>query len=157
MMNVQYEKTKFDAFQTIEVDVKARINKVFNLISTTEGIQQWFPQLSFEEADGELYVNFGMDDGTNEQSIVIQHEAPTHITFTWAIGEVEFKLTDQEDITHLYFHERMPFEFDHVAEDFTGWQLQIENLKSVAETGEQKAMEQSMFDRIYQDVKQNLF
>ena len=51
----------------------------------------------------------------------------------------------------------MPFEFDHVAEDFTGWQLQIENLKSVAETGEQKAMEQSMFDRIYQDVKQNLF
>ncbi|MGD3156698.1 hypothetical protein [Staphylococcus cohnii] len=46
-MTIQYAKDKSGVYQTINLKIKSDVHRIFDYLSTTEGIQQWFPQLSF--------------------------------------------------------------------------------------------------------------
>ena len=48
-MAIQYAKDKSGVYQTINLKIKSDVHRIFDYLSTTEGIQQWFPQLSFQE------------------------------------------------------------------------------------------------------------
>ncbi|NWK85104.1 hypothetical protein HYE69_09840, partial [Staphylococcus sp. GSSP0090] len=48
-METVYSKDEQGAYQPLKITIEQDAKTVFNLLSTTEGIQQWFPQLSFEE------------------------------------------------------------------------------------------------------------
>lgn len=48
-METQYSKDGQGVYQTLKIDIDGDKETIFNYLSTTEGIQQWFPQLSFEK------------------------------------------------------------------------------------------------------------
>ena len=48
-MAIQYAKDQSGIYQTINLKIKSDAHSIFDYLSTTEGIQQWFPQLSFQE------------------------------------------------------------------------------------------------------------
>ena len=48
-MEVQYSKTKTHAVQALTKIYKTDIQTLFHYLSTNKGIQQWFPELSFDE------------------------------------------------------------------------------------------------------------
>ena len=52
-METQYSKDGQGVYQTLKIDIDGDKETIFNYLSTTEGIQQWFPQLSFEKKRSE--------------------------------------------------------------------------------------------------------
>ena len=48
-MEAVYSKDEQGAYQTLKIIIEQDVATVFKLLSTTEGIQQWFPQLYVEE------------------------------------------------------------------------------------------------------------
>ncbi|XVL41336.1 hypothetical protein AAA451_00630 [Staphylococcus equorum] len=48
-METQYSKDGQGVYQTLKIDIDGDKETIFNYLSTTEGIQQWFPQLSFKK------------------------------------------------------------------------------------------------------------
>ncbi|MBY8909057.1 hypothetical protein ACBR55_10300 [Salinicoccus roseus] len=48
-MEIFYDKDENNAYQTIRAEIDATPEAIFSYIGTTEGIRQWFPQLSFRQ------------------------------------------------------------------------------------------------------------
>ena len=63
-METQYSKDGQGVYQTLQIDIDGDKETIFNYLSTTEGIQQWFPQLSFEkrEVNGKMYFHLEEED-----------------------------------------------------------------------------------------------
>ncbi|KIH70823.1 SRPBCC domain-containing protein [Salinicoccus roseus] len=144
-MEIFYHKDADNAYQTIRTEIDATREQVFNYIGTTEGIRQWFPQLSFRQDGNSHQLLFDLGDGKYEEMDVLVHEAPERIRFTWDIGEVDMQLKSSGYYTELVFEEKLPYAFGLVAQDFTGWQFQVENIKHIAETGEPQPSEDHDF------------
>lgn len=134
-METQYSKDGQGVYQTLKIDIDGDKETIFNYLSTTEGIQQWFPQLSFEkrEVNGKMYFHLEEEDDL-EMTITHLEENKT-IGFTWDIGNVKFELNNKVQQTELTFIEYLPFEFSHIIIDFAGWQFHMESIKSIVETG----------------------
>ena len=73
------------------------------------------------------------------------HEAPEHLRFKWDTGEVDMQLKSTGYYTELIFEEKLPYEFGPVAQDFTGWQFLVGNIKHISETGEPRPSEDHDF------------
>ncbi|WP_342387573.1 hypothetical protein [Salinicoccus bachuensis] len=144
-MEIFYQKDENNAYQTIRTEIDATKERIFNYIGTTEGIRQWFPQLSFRKTGDEHQLLFDLGDEKYEEMDVLVHEEPEHIRFTWDIGEVDMRLKSSGYYTELIFEERLPYAFGPVTQDFTGWQFQVENIKHIAETGEPRPPEDHDF------------
>ncbi|MDG0842955.1 SRPBCC domain-containing protein [Staphylococcus equorum] len=134
-MEVQYSKDGHGVYQTLKINIDADKEAIFKYLSTTEGIQQWFPQLSFETrgVNGKIYFHLEKQDDL-EMTITYFKENKT-IGFTWDIGTVKFELNNKVQQTELTFIEYLPSEFPHIILDFAGWQFHMESIKSIAETG----------------------
>ncbi|WP_412486932.1 hypothetical protein V8V48_11440 [Staphylococcus xylosus] len=61
-------------------------------------------------------------------------------------------LYDSGSETVLILNEFLPFDFPHIILDFSGWQFQIQSIKSVAETG--RSLDQSEYD--FNSVKEEV-
>lgn len=140
-MEIFYQKDENNAYQTIRTEIDATKEQIFNYIGTTEGIRQWFPQLSFRQDGNSHQLLFDLGGEKYEEMDVLVHEEPEHIRFTWDIGEVDMRLKSSGYYTELIFEERLPYAFGPVPQDFTGWQFQVENIKHIAETGEPRPSE----------------
>ncbi|MFH4875614.1 SRPBCC domain-containing protein [Staphylococcus cohnii] len=143
-MAIQYAKDQSGIYQTINLKIKSDAHSIFDYLSTTEGIQQWFPQLSFQERVEGGKMLFHLDDSEDLEMRITHFEANKRIGFTWDIGKVKFELYEHQSYVELIFYEYLPFEFPHITLDFAGWQFQIESIKNIAETG--KPLEQQDCD-----------
>lgn len=144
-MEIFYDKDENNAYQTIRAEIDATPEAIFSYIGTTEGIRQWFPQLSFRQDGNRHQLLFDLGDDKYEEMDVLIHEAPEHLRFTWDTGEVDMQLKSTGYYTELIFEEKLPYEFGTVAQDFTGWQFQVGNIKHIAETGEPRPSEDHDF------------
>lgn len=143
-MTIQYAKDQQGVYQTITVNISNGAHHIFKYLSTTEGIQQWFPQLSFQERAVGGKVYFHIAESENIEMRITHFEENKVIGFTWDIGKVRFELYEHPSYVALIFYEYLPFEFPHTALDFAGWQFQLESIKNIAETGE--ALDQYNYD-----------
>ncbi|MCG1010731.1 SRPBCC domain-containing protein [Salinicoccus sp. ID82-1] len=143
-MDVSYHKDERNVYQTIREVIAASPQHVFSYLGT-EGISQWFEELSFSETESGKKLIFDLGDGTFEEMEVLVYEMPGRIGFTWDVGEVYFTLEPADNETELKLEQRLPFEFGHIAQDFTGWQFQVKNLKHISETGQQATFDDEAF------------
>ncbi|MCI8279215.1 SRPBCC domain-containing protein [Staphylococcus xylosus] len=143
-MEAVYAKDDQGAYQTLKINIEKDSETVFNLLSTTEGVQKWFPQLSFEERIVGGKMTFHMDEQDDVEMEITAFEDNIAIGYTWSTGAVRFDLYDSGSETVLILDEFLPFDFPHIILDFSGWQFQIQSIKSVAETG--RSLDQSEYD-----------
>jgi uncharacterized protein YndB with AHSA1/START domain len=152
-MEVSYNKSNEGVSQTINTQINDHVATVFHYLSTTEGIQQWFPQLVIEERKPQGKMQFVMDEATANQTMTITDFVEDKVIgFTWDIGNVKFDLQQQDNQTSLTFTEYLPFEFPHIVLDFTGWQFQIENVTQLIESGATLDQQQMDFEGRQQQV-----
>ncbi|MDT3959199.1 SRPBCC domain-containing protein [Staphylococcus kloosii] len=156
-MEVSYNKSNEGVTQTINTQINDHVATVFYYLSTTEGIQQWFPQLVIEERKPQGKMQFVMDETTANQTMTITDFVEDKVIgYTWDIGNVRFDLQEQDNQTRLTFTEYLPFEFPHIVLDFTGWQCQIGNVMQLIESGATLDQQQMDFEARQQRVASEL-
>lgn len=155
-MNVQYRTDNTHAHQTISIDITSNTSHVFKLLGTTTGIKQWFPELSFEEEREGSRLVFDLGNGQCEYFNITSYEPNNHIAFTWAEGNVDFILEDKGDTITLTFKESLPYTFQAIAKDFTGWYFQIQSVKKLAETGQPLSKSDFDFESKSKEVEESL-
>ncbi|WP_323703464.1 SRPBCC domain-containing protein [Mammaliicoccus sp. Dog046] len=143
-MNVNYQTDTTHAYQTITINIQAPQAHIFKLLATTDGIQQWFPQLSFEEEKAGSRLLFDLGNDQYEYFNITDYEPKHHIAYTWDNGHVDFTLEETNENVQLTFKEALPYTFKTIGNDFTGWYFQIQSVKKLAETGQ--PLSQSDFD-----------
>ncbi|RIP36095.1 hypothetical protein BUZ14_05435 [Staphylococcus gallinarum] len=155
-MEINYIKNDKGVYQTLEILINEQLNTVFNYLTTTKGIQQWFPQLYVENRNvhGSLY--FHIADGEDLRMDILQFDEPNTFEFTWDIGTVKFQLVEKQDQTVLTLKEYLPYEFPHIIIDFSGWQYQMESLKNLIEHGEVIAQSDFDFETNQLEIKDKL-
>ncbi|MCG7339285.1 SRPBCC domain-containing protein [Staphylococcus sp. ACRSN] len=143
-MVVNYIKNDKGVYQTIEILINEQPSTVFNYLTTTKGIQQWFPQLYVENRSEHGNLYFHIENDQDLKMDILQFDEPKTFEFTWDTGTVRFQLAEKHNQTILTLKEYLPYEFPHIIIDFSGWQYQMESLKKLIEQGE--IIEQSEFD-----------
>ncbi len=152
----RYSKTDTIVKQTLALTIQATKKEVFHYLATTEGISTWFPQLSINNDGNEQAVLFDMGDGMFEKMKLLDYKTDEHISYEWAAGKIEFKLADSSTGTQLILEEELPVNFTAIAEDFTGWYVQMLNIQSVAETGSPAKMNREEIMQVKKDIQAQL-
>lgn len=153
MMERSYSKDSSNAQQVLKTLIQADRKTVFHYLATTEGISNWFPQLSIDEEENEKLVLFDMGDGTFEKMALLDYSTNEHISYEWAVGKIEFHLEEIEDGTELTLTETLPLDFAALPQDFTGWFVQMKNVKSVAETGKPAKIDKEEIQTIRKEIE----
>lgn len=152
-MKIHYSKDEKNVYQTLTHTINTDVKTLFHALSTTEGIQQWFPELYFENHT--LY--FKMTEQTTIPMAILAYEENAQIQFEWATGNVRFTLTPIDaNQTTVELYETLPYDFENIAMDFAGWQFQILNLTKRLETGEGLNRQQFDFAHHASKVTQTL-
>ncbi len=153
MIERKYSKDATHATQTLTTIIQAKKEAVFHYLATTEGISSWFPQLSIADEASEKSIVFDLGDGAVEKMALYDYITNEHIAFEWATGKVEFHLEETNEGTKLILTETMPLNFTAIVPDFTGWFIQMTNVKSVVETGQAAKIDKEEIQRIQSEVK----
>ncbi len=149
MIEKQYSKDETHVKQKLSVKIDADKKEIFHYLATTEGISLWFPQLSIEDK----LVLFDMGDGIFEKMQLLDYKTDDHISYEWATGQIEFRLESATDGTQLILEETLPVDFAAIPEDFTGWFVQMQNIKSVAETGSSATINREEILAVKEEIK----
>jgi len=156
MVERTYSKDSKNAYQTLTATIQADKETVFKHLATTEGISSWFPQLSLAKEQDEQLVLFDLGDGTFEKMQLFDYKTNEHIAYEWASGKVEFHLEETNEGTALTLKESLPLEFKGLPEDFTGWFVQMKNIKHVSETGDMDKIDRAEIKQVKEDIIQKL-
>lgn len=149
MIEKQYSKDETHVKQKLSVKIDADKKEIFHYLATTEGISLWFPQLSIEDK----LVLFDMGDGIFEKMQLLDYKTDDHISYEWATGQIEFRLESATDGTQLILEETLPVDFAAIPEDFTGWFVQMQNIKSVAEKGSSATINREEILAVKEEIK----
>lgn len=149
MIEKQYSKDETHVKQKLSVKIDADKKDIFHYLATTEGISLWFPQLSIEDK----LVLFDMGDGIFEKMQLLDYKTDDHISYEWATGQIEFRLESATDGTQLILEETLPVDFAAIPEDFTGWFVQMQNIKSVAEKGSSATINREEILAVKEEIK----
>lgn len=156
MIRKDYSINKEKVTQTLTTEIEADRKTVFKYLATTEGISAWFPQLTLSKEDDEQLVLFDMGDGTYEKMALLDYKTDEHISYEWASGKVSFTLEDTVSGTKLQLKEELPKDFPAIPEDFTGWYVQMTNVKSVSETGKVAKLDKEHIHSVKEAIRSEL-
>lgn len=140
-----YHKTDTHFTQLLSIEINANVNTIMSYLSTSKGIQQWFPQLSFHQEGNQKVLLFNMNETSIQMSVL--DETNDTIAFTWGEGTVTLQVIEQHDFAELKLTEVMPVSYDMLVKDFTGWLCQMDNIKYVSETGNPLPLDMSKFHK----------
>lgn len=156
MIERSYFKDTKNATQTLSTIIQASKEDVFFYLATTEGISSWFPQLSITKEKEEAFVLFDLGDNTFEKMSLIDYQTDTYIAFEWASGKIEFQLEQEKEGTRLILKETLPLSFNAIPEDFTGWYVQMKQIKQVSETKVVGSLDAEEIKKVREEVKKQL-
>lgn len=132
-MDYQIKRTNTGISFSTDIIIQCNIEKLWQLISTTEGFNQWFPELKADNLEESKVIHFEME-GFKEEMNVLVLKRPFHLSYGWAEGTVAFSLSiDSAEITELKFEEFLPFTFLNISQDLAGWWFELQKIKAVAE------------------------
>lgn len=157
MIKKEFLKNENNAQQILQSTIQASKETIFHYLATTEGISQWFPQLSFKQKGTQLYLLFDMGDGTFEEMKVFEFKKDEKIVFEWAGGEVAFQLADANEGILLTLTEKLPLSFETISQDFSGWYSHMGNIKRISESGKIEEMDRQELDKFEKKAEQELF
>lgn len=142
MIEREYAKSPDSSQQTLSVVINAAPEKVFETLSTTNGISSWFPELSFKNIDTIL---FDMGTGNVKALEVYEFKPNERLAFDWFSGTVTFHLNAYDGKTKLTFNEIVPETFQNISRDFAGWDAHMTNIKDLVETGNIEEIDMDAF------------
>lgn len=152
-MQTSYHTKDNHVYQKVITRIDSTPEDIFPYLGTTKGIQQWFPELSFKGTERLL---FELEDDQFKEMKIFRYENPKFIHFSWADGEVEILLDENEEGSQLVLNERLPVSFENAARDFAGWQFKVKSIKELAEDREPPEMDKQQFDLVQKEVEDNL-
>lgn len=152
-MQVSYHTKDTNAYQKVMIEIDSSPEHIFTYLGTTKGIKQWFPELSFK---GTERLIFDLGNEEIEEMEILRYQNPDFIHFTWDEGEVEILLDGDENKTQLVLNERLPFSFETIPQDFSGWQFQVRSIKHIAEHGVPKELDKQKFEAVQKEIEKNL-
>lgn len=124
-------KPNNDVYQLhLEYVIRTHIHDFWKLLTTTDGLQRWFPEL---ERFGDSLC---FTSGDFQQSLAISHEEKEkELTLDWFGANVSFTLRQDGTKVFVTFDETIPNDFPNMVRDLAGWTNQVYRLKIYAETG----------------------
>lgn len=152
MVEKKYFTDSTHAHQELKTLIQAKKETVFHLLSTTEGITKWFPELSIEEEK----VLFDLGDGSFEKMRLLDYQTDHHIAYEWGLGQIHFQLLEATEGTMLVLKEALPVDAKGIAEDFTGWFVQMQNIKNTAENGIALKLNHTELKEVKSDIVKEL-
>lgn len=156
MIQREYSKDSKNAYQILKTIIQADKSTVFRYLSTTDGISNWFPQLSINAKENKGFLLFDLGDDTFEKMSLLDFKTDENIAFEWTSGKVEFHLEETEDGTKLILKETLPLDFNAIPQDFTGWFVQMTNIKSVLETNSVADLDKTEIKKVREQIQKEL-
>lgn len=153
MIEREYASSTNSTQQTLSIVVDASPEKVFEYLTTTDGISSWFPELSFKNSDAIL---FNMGNGQVERLEIYALNKNERLSFDWFTGKATFHLSEYDGKTKLIFNEVVPNTFQNIARDFAGCDKHLKNIKNVIETGSIEEMDMTAFKKQQHKIKTEL-
>ncbi len=156
-MQIEWAKNgagvRYQAIVLLETDLAAS----WRLLSTTEGLRSWFPELSVAEfkVGGSLAFN-----STNTEQIampIYQLQQESELGFGWARDRVHFALSEEtrDGTTKLIFTEEVQNVTSHTPRDLAGWYMCLQRMQQVSR-GEDTTFDQALFDRLFEEYQAKL-
>lgn len=131
-MNYRFENGKY-AQLTIDVEVAAAKSEIWELLATTEGITQWFPELRADNLPEAGMLTFESEDIKKELTL-LEYVEGAILSYNWGIGRVSFMIKELGPAkTLIHFKEQLPYDFNHLSQDLADWMMQLERLRTIAE------------------------
>lgn len=153
MIQRDYIKNADSTQQNLSIIIDAPPEKVFHYLSTTDGINSWFPELSIENTDTIL---FDKSEGQRESLEIYALKQNEILSFDWFTGKVTFHLAELDGVTKLTFTEVVPQTFQNISRDFAGWDTHMKNIKDIVETGAVEKMDMDTFKKRQTVIKTEL-
>lgn len=154
--NFYFKGSTLQVEYSLTIPVETKI--VWNYLTKTENIAQWFQEIEVGELRSDGYMIFRLPDSEITMPILsfIQDE---EIAYEWGgVGSVCFKLIPISEGTKLYFYESLPEDFSHRIRDIAGWSLTLERLKQTI-LGKQATFDMDKFQETenrYREIVSNL-
>lgn len=154
-MQENYQKiTEESGVMSFELELNAPRPKVWELIATTKGFAQWFPELSVGESgvDGMILFDFG--NGEYEEMTITIYDPKSVLEYTWDKNVVRFELIEKEAATVLRFTEEITELTTHTPRDIAGWYMCLQKIQGILEDKDVSFTEEeflALFDK-YQAV-----
>lgn len=130
-INKNYENNEF--IMSIDYTAKWNIEDMWKYIATTEGLKNWFVQLSIDEKA--LYFDM---ENIHEIMPIIEIKENDTLYFHWDTAKVSFSLKKEDEVNHIYFKEEMPFDFPNITNDLGGWLVHMTRLEKIFNNEEAK-------------------
>lgn len=131
-MRYRFENGKH-AQLTIDMEVAASKSDVWELLATTEGITQWFPELRADNLPEAGMLTFETEN-IQEKMTLLEYVEGAILSYNWGSGRVSFMVKELEPTkTLIHFKEQPPYDFNQLAQDLAGWMMQLDRLRTVAE------------------------
>ncbi|EUJ51745.1 SRPBCC domain-containing protein [Paenilisteria rocourtiae] len=133
-MQKKYQKiSATSGIMTFDLELNSEISKVWDLIATTKGFAQWFPELSIGEpgVDGLILFDFG--NGEYEEMTITVYEPQSILEYTWDKNMVRFELVGQDNKIKLRFTEEINEKTTHTPRDISGWHMCLEKIQGILE------------------------
>ncbi|MHC5218272.1 SRPBCC family protein [Enterococcus sp. LJL128] len=112
--------------------IQAPKQAIWQLITTTKGFSQWFPEIKADCLLAERVLNFE-SEGFSEQLAVFEYEEESLLGFSWADGRVVLSISETTTgETKLRFFETLPLTFPNLYLDLAGWYYVLQKLKAAA-------------------------
>lgn len=139
----------------LQGDLDAPIEKVWEVLTSNEYVQQWFPELEFESLKSGGKLVFDSKD-MHIDMMVYDVEAPSHLSFEWGEGNiVTFELMSNEDLTTQLNYTQWIHHIDeeHSPKDVTGWLICMQKIAAIVEN-EPIPDTMELFNEYYEEVAQ---
>ncbi|UUX34122.1 SRPBCC family protein [Fundicoccus culcitae] len=155
-MDVQFYKDEQGFYQQITEIIHAEIDVVFAYLATNK-ISLWFPQLSYQPIDGVIHLVFDMaGEGPDEVMAILDIRQDEFLKFEWGDGYVQFTLEETENGTLITLDEFLTPLFPSIANDFTGWYYQMNNIRNISETDDPSPLDDFDFKTLEYHTAQAL-
>lgn len=131
-MLYRFENGK-EAQLIIDTEINVAKSNVWQLLATTEGLIQWFPEMQAENLPEDGKLSFVQGDFYEEMPL-LEYVEEAILSYEWATGRVSFNLKEVDpDKTIVHFQEFLPYNFENLAQDLAGWTMKMERLKAISE------------------------
>ncbi|MBC1473025.1 hypothetical protein HB852_00145 [Listeria grandensis] len=133
-MKENYQKiTEDTGVMTFELELNSELSKVWELIATTKGFAQWFPELSIGESGVDGLILFDFGNGEYEEMTITAYEPKSVLQYTWDKNMVRFELLQQGTGTILRFTEDIVELTTHTPRDIAGWYMCLQKIRGILE------------------------
>lgn len=141
---------------SFELEINAPAASVFSLLTTNDGLAQWFNELEIGESGPSGHLLFVMTPEEKITMPILAWETDRIVSFEWDEDNVTFELSKSaKNKTLVTFTEQLQTITEHTPRDVAGWYICLKKLQSVAE-GTDYDFDQTEFESLFSKYQKAL-